>query len=289
MQIVVPVLTPFTKDGKVDKETLKEHVRNLIKYVDVVFVNGTTGLGPALSKEEKKETLSAVYDVTDKVIFQVGSLNLNDAVELVNFSKDFHLVGVASYSPYYFQRLPEKWILNYFNELSRKAEHDFYLYNYPSATGYDISAKLVNKIEGIKGLKDTNQDLAHSLEYKIANPHLIVYNGSDSLVYYSLLSLDGTVASVANHSPHLLSAMRRFIKEGKKEKALQVQLIINSMLDVMRRYGQLSSTYSMVEVMMGYKVGYPRPPIYPLSEEEIHQLKSEVEPLKRKAEELISG
>lgn len=290
MQVVVPIITPFTKDGKVDINALKDHVKRLLELgVDVIFLNGTTGLGPALSKEEKKETLKAVYDVTHKVIFQVGGLNLYDVFELVEYSKEFDILGVASYSPYYFQRLPEKWLVNYFNDIISKSEHDFFLYNYPAATGYDISAKVVGKIHGLKGLKDTTQDLAHTLEYKIVNPNLIVYNGSDSLIYYSLSSLDGTVASFANHSPRIISAMRKLIKEGKREEALKVQMLINMLLDAIRKYGQLSATYYMVEIMLGYKVGYPRPPIYPLTDDEVKMLKSEVEPLKRKLEDIISG
>ncbi|WP_252896839.1 hypothetical protein [Metallosphaera hakonensis] len=38
-----------------NKEALKQHATNLLnKGVDLIFLNGTTGLGPALSKEEKK-------------------------------------------------------------------------------------------------------------------------------------------------------------------------------------------------------------------------------------------
>ncbi|MFP3201697.1 MAG: bifunctional 2-dehydro-3-deoxy-phosphogluconate/2-dehydro-3-deoxy-6-phosphogalactonate aldolase [Sulfolobus sp.] len=288
MEIISPILTPFTKKGEIDKNALKTHAENLIrKGVDYIFLNGTTGLGPALSKEEKKETLKVVYDVTDKVIFQLGGLNLNDVVELLSFSKDFKIVGVASYSPYYFQRLPEKWLVKYFKTILETSPHPVYVYNYPSATGYDISVSVLKEIGEVAGIKDTNQDLAHSLDYKINFPKMKVYNGSDSLVYYSLLSLDGTVASLTNVVPEYIVSMKKFIEEGNREKALEIQKVLNSLLTIMRKYGQLSATYSLVEIFQGYNVGYPRPPIFPLEDNEIKSLKSEVDAIKRNLESIV--
>jgi 2-dehydro-3-deoxy-phosphogluconate/2-dehydro-3-deoxy-6-phosphogalactonate aldolase len=36
-------------------------------------------------------------------------------------------------------------------------------------------------------------------------------------------------------------------------------------------------------------VGYPRPPIYPLTDDEVKTLKSGAEPLKRKLEDIVGG
>lgn len=100
MEVVVPILTPFNPDGTINREALKTHATNLLeKGIDLIFLNGTTGLGPALSKEEKKETLRTLSDVADRVIFQVGELNLNNVLELVKFSSDYGVRAIASYSP----------------------------------------------------------------------------------------------------------------------------------------------------------------------------------------------
>lgn len=290
MYIVTPIISPFTKEGEIDTEKLKNHGKYLIENgIDIIFLNGTTGFGPALSKEEKLKNLKALYDVTDKIIFQVGSLNINDVIELVKASKDYDLVGIASYPPYYFQRIPEKMLIKYFTTISKYSSHPLYLYNYPSATGYDISAKTLYQIKDIfAGLKDTNQDLAHSMEYKIMMPNLKVFNGADSLVYYSLLSLDGSVTAVSNYLPHLMRKMKEYISEKELNKALECQKMINKVLDVSRKYGQLSANYYLVKEFLGYDVGVPRGPIFPLDDEEVKALTNEVRPLKEEITKLIS-
>jgi len=290
MDIVTPILTPFTKEGKIDVEKLKAHAKFLIDNgIDLLFVNGTTGLGPALSKEEKLTTLKTIYDVTNKVIFQVGSLNINDVIDLVKASKDFDIVGIASYPPFYFPRLPEKFLLKYFTTIANYSPHSLYIYNYPLATGYDISAKIVYQMKDlITGLKDTNQDLSHSLEYKILMPNLKVYNGSDSLVFYSLTSLDGSVTAASNYLPHVMKKMKEHITSGQVSKAIELQKLINKALDISRKYGQLSAIYYLVKEFLGYDVGYPRGPIFPLEEDEVKALLSEIQPVKKEIERAVS-
>jgi len=289
MEIVTPILTPFAPQGEIDVEKLKTHAKYLIDHgIDFIFVNGTTGVGPALSKEEKLKNLKAVYDVTNKIIFQLGGLNINDVIELVKASKDYDIAGIASYPPYYFPRLPEKTIVKYFTTIANYSPHPLYLYNYPLATGYDVSANMIYQFKDvITGLKDTNQDLAHTLEYKIMMPNLRVYNGSDSLVYYSLLSIDGSVTAASNYLPHVMKKMKDLIKENKREKALELQKIIKKILDITRKYGSISASYYLVKEFQGYDVGVPRGPIFPLEEEEVKSLLNEVKPLKEEINKLV--
>ena len=289
MEIITPILTSFTPHGEIDVEKLKEHAKYLIDHgIDKIFLNGTTGMGPTLSKEEKLKTLQAVYDVTDKIIFQIGGLNINDVIELAKASKDYDIVGVASYSPYYFPRLPEKMLIKYFTTIAKYSPHPLYLYNYPLATGYDISAKILYQLKDIfSGLKDTNQDLAHSLEYKILMPNLKVYNGSDTLVYYSLLSIDGSVTAASNYLPHVMKKMKELIKENKLDKAIELQKLVNKIVDITRKYGSISAGYYLVKEFQDYDVGLPRGPIFPLEDDEIKSLLNEIRPLKEEINRLV--
>ena len=289
MEIVTPILTPFTKQGDIDTEKLKEHAKYLIDQgIDLIFLNGTTGMGPALSKEEKLKNLKTVYDVTNKIIFQVGGLNVNEVIELVKASKDFDIVGIASYPPYYFTRLPEKVIIKYFTTIANYSPHPLYVYNYPLATGYDVSAKLLYQIKDlVKGIKDTNQDLAHTLEYKILMPGLKVYNGADTLVYYSLLSLDGSVTAASNYLPNVMKKMKELIQNNKREKALELQKLVNKIVDITRKYGSISASYYLVKEFQGYDVGFPRGPIFPLEDDEVKNLINEIKPLKEEINKLM--
>lgn len=287
-EIIAPIITPFTRDNRIDKEKLRAHAENLMKKgIDKLFVNGTTGLGPSLSAEEKLENLKVLYDVTDKIIFQVGGLNLEETVRLAKSSKDYEIVGIASYAPYYYHRIPEKHLVKYFKALCEASPHPVYLYNYPTAVGKDVDARVVKEIGCIAGVKDTSESLIHTLDYKRLNPNLIVYNGSDMLIASTLSSgLDGSVTASSNYLPEVTIAIKKLVLEKRIGEALRLQFILDEVVEASRAFGSLSSNYVLVKFFQGYDIGYPRPPIFPLDRQEEQQLINKVSQLREKLTEL---
>jgi 2-dehydro-3-deoxy-phosphogluconate/2-dehydro-3-deoxy-6-phosphogalactonate aldolase len=287
-KIIVPVITPFDTSGKVDTEKLKKHVSNLLeKGVDAIFLAGTTGLGPMLSFREKKEMLDALCGVTQKIIFQIGELNLENVLTLAKEAKDYSIIGVASYPPYYFPNLPEKWVLSYYEKIYAAYEHPIYVYNYPLATGFNVTPSVLKQLgeNVVKGIKNTMNDLAQSLEYKYLLPKLEVYTGSDTLIVSSFASaLDGVVSGAGNYVPHLLVKIRELLKEHKTQDALKVQSLVTKLTQLSKKYGSLSANYVLTEELMGYDVGVPREPIFSLDEQQRFSLKSEIRELIRENE-----
>ncbi|WP_449462113.1 dihydrodipicolinate synthase family protein [Tardisphaera miroshnichenkoae] len=284
-EVIAPVLTPFS-GGAPDLEVMKAHVRAILDQgVDAVFACGTTGLGPSLTFQEKIGVLRSISDVTDKVIMQIGGLNMDEVLGLVKECNDRDIMGVASFPPYYYQRLPESHLVRYFQNIAELSEHPVYVYNYPAGTGKDLDPGLVSKVP-VVGVKDTSENLAHSMEYKRKVPSLKVYNGSDFLAAISLLVLDGTVASAANFVPKLFSAMKRDASSAQRARLLRAQFAIDEIVELGRKYGYLSSIYDITSYFMGYGVGGPRPPIFPLEESEREQLLRQLAELKERAEEM---
>ncbi len=281
MDIIAPVVTPF-RSGKLDLDAFASHIRNIVrKGVDAVFVAGTTGLGPALSVEERKALLEAAASAAKRVIFQAGALNLDDVVALVKYAERFDVEAVASVPPYYFPRLSERQIVRYFKDICSATSLPVYLYNYPTATGKDVDARIAKEIGCLKGVKDTNEDIAHTLAYKRLLPDMRAYNGSDSLVLASFaVGLDGVVASSANYMPEVLVGIREAVRAGDLERARRLQFLINEVLDVARPLGYSSAVYELIKAFQGYDVGEPRPPIYPLEDEDKDKLAAAVSKIK---------
>src|ERR1700680_2506596 len=101
---IVPTVTPFT-GNEVDIGKLKRHAESLFQEgVDFVFLAGTTGLGPSLRMEEREKMLQALSEYKEKLILQVGSLDLEASARLAEFAKDIGVHAIAAYPPYYFQR-----------------------------------------------------------------------------------------------------------------------------------------------------------------------------------------
>src|SRR4030066_1323129 len=88
---VLPALiTPFTKDNKVDKEGLKQNIGFLIENgVSGIVPCGTTGESATLSIQEHEKVIEiAVECSTVPVVAGTGSNNTTEAPELTKFAAD---------------------------------------------------------------------------------------------------------------------------------------------------------------------------------------------------------
>jgi 2-dehydro-3-deoxy-phosphogluconate/2-dehydro-3-deoxy-6-phosphogalactonate aldolase len=138
-----PVITPFVHN-KIDLEKLRFHVNNLFsKGIDGLFLCGSTSLCPSLSIQERKMLISSLNDISERIIFQVGSLNLEDTLELATIGKRAGVRAIAAYPPYYYINIPQYFLEKYYIRIS--SIYPTFIYNFPQATGYDITSSLVKK------------------------------------------------------------------------------------------------------------------------------------------------
>ena len=87
------LLIPFDENGEVKEEGLRqviEHNINVSK-IDGLYVNGSSGENFLLNTAQKKQIFKFVKEVVGdrvKLIAQVGSLDLNEAVELAKYATE---------------------------------------------------------------------------------------------------------------------------------------------------------------------------------------------------------
>lgn len=85
------LLVPFDENGQVKEEGLKQIAKNAIEVeqLDGLYVNGSSGENFLISKEQKKQIFKVVKEAVGndvKLIAQVGSLDLNEAIELGKYA-----------------------------------------------------------------------------------------------------------------------------------------------------------------------------------------------------------
>jgi 2-dehydro-3-deoxy-phosphogluconate/2-dehydro-3-deoxy-6-phosphogalactonate aldolase len=277
-EMIVPVLTPFV-DSEVAPERLRSHAESLLQAgIDCIFLCGTTGLSPSLSVKEKLACLKALEGFADRTIFQVGSLNLSESLELAEAAKRAKVRAIASYPGYFYPRFEEAWAEQNLTRLSRI--HPLLAYNFPLATGFEIGPSLIRKVKSnggdVIGVKDTVSDVGHMLSFKYElGKEFAVYSGPDPLVLAAVRSgLDGSVAGSGNYAPELLVRIR---KDPFSEDAAEAQRLITRLSGVSKKFGQWAANYAMTKTLRGYDVGGPRPPIFPLSDASVESLKKDVE------------
>lgn len=276
------MVTPF-KENKPDAKLLANHARKLLRDgMDYVFLAGTTGLGVSLSHEEKIHLLDELSgEFSSKLLLQVGTLSLEQSVDLAERAKRYNLHAIVSYPPYFYPRMQDDWVVKQFTTLSKI--YPLIVYNYPLATGYDILPPIIKKVRqnggNVIGIKDTIPDLAHmlSFKYELGND-FIVYSGPDTIVTGAVrCGIDGCVAGSANYCPELL--VRATDLSLKMEDAITAQKMITSLAGLARKYGQWAANYVLVKAIRGYDVGEPRPPVYPLGPAEQERLSAEAKEL----------
>ncbi|QRF75853.1 4-hydroxy-tetrahydrodipicolinate synthase [Thermoplasmatales archaeon] len=274
---IVPIVTPFKSDNTIDKAKLRKHADYLFKNgVDQLLLAGSTGLGPSISTNEKISLLEEFKDLPDKVILQVGGLDIEESKLLAMAAKKYNIAAIAALPPYYYPRVPEEWYSRYFREISEI--YPTLAYNFPLTTGYNIFPPLIKKVnrEGgnIIGIKETLPDLAHMLNFKWEfSPSFKVYCGPDTLIYPSIKAgLDGVVAGSGNYAPSLVNA----IISDLDNKGVESQKTLSTLTSVVQKYGQWAANYSMIRILLKYDAGMPRSPMYALSTEQENALEKEV-------------
>ena len=126
--VIVPLITPFRKDGKLFEEAFDPLLDFLIKRgVSGFFLCGTYGTGPLLTLDERKNVVELVMERVKadlKVIVHVGTSNIDMAFELAKHAQEVGAYAVASTPPFY-QKYDEDEILNFFKGLFRKLTYQF--------------------------------------------------------------------------------------------------------------------------------------------------------------------
>ncbi len=210
----VALITPFTKDNKINYEKVKELIEFQIENkTDFIVVCGTTGESSTLSLNEKKELIKFVIDKVNNripVIAGTGSNNTKNAIELSKYSKNVGADGLLIVTPYY-NKGNDEGIYNHYKAIANEIYPlPIILYNVPSRTGVNLNNNLILRlaqIENIIGIKEACNSIEKisSLLFSIKRSNLDfkVFSGNDNLTL-PILSLGGSgvISVCANIIPN---------------------------------------------------------------------------------------
>ena len=124
-ELITALPTAFDEEGLIQTKGIKEMVRFNIdnNKVDGLYVGGSTGEAFLLSFEDKKELFKAVAEENQgavKLMAQIGSLNINESMELACYVEALGYDVVSAVPPFYYKFSKEE-VLNYFINRSTNA------------------------------------------------------------------------------------------------------------------------------------------------------------------------
>lgn len=221
------LVTPFRRDGSVDREALSRFVHfQLEGGVNFVVPCGTTGETPTLDQEEYVAVVrQVVKEVAGRVpvVAGAGGYNTRHVIEQGRKMKESGADAILSVTPYY-NRPTQEGLYQHFRAVAESVDLPIILYNVPSRTGSNLEPATVVRLAALPniiGIKEASAKLEQQMELIRTMPEGFRVLSGDDAWAFPLMSLGGVgVISVAsNEVPDRVSRLTRLMREGKHEEA----------------------------------------------------------------------
>ena len=277
----VAIVTPFTKDNKINYDKLAELLEfQIANKTDAIIICGTTGEGSTLDHEEHSEAIRFTVEIVNKripVIAGTGSNDTNYAVKLSNEAEKAGVDGLLSVTPYY-NKTSQRGLIEHFNYIADRVSVPIILYNVPSRTGVDIKPETyleLSKHERIVGAKEANGDISSVAKtISLCGPDFSMYSGNDDQVT-ALMSLGGkgSISVLSNILPEVAHNIPAKFLAGDYEGSRKLQL---EYLDLCNNLFIDVNPIPVKEAMnmMGMDVGDCRLPLYRMTDAARETLKA---------------
>jgi 4-hydroxy-tetrahydrodipicolinate synthase len=236
----IALVTPFTKDGKIDFASLEKVINHTIKCkVEYLVSLGTTGETATMSKEEQNEVLNFTIDIVKKrvpVVAGFGGNNTADLVESIKGADLKNVTAILSASPYY-NKPTQEGIYQHYKAVAEATKKPIILYNVPGRTASNITAettlRLAKDFKNIVAIKEASGDFMQCMQLAKYRPKDFLLISGDDAFTLPLLSVgfDGVISVVGNALPKQFSDMVRAGLAGDYAKA---QKLHNSLLDIIK-------------------------------------------------------
>lgn len=206
------LVTPFLRDGSVDRECFRHLAERQIKGgVKILVPCGTTGESVTMSEAERlhliRMTVEVAHKLGAKVIAGTGSNNTAATIDFTRKAREAGADAALIVAPYY-NKPTQEGLFAHFGEIAKSVKgFPIMLYNVPGRTASNISAettlRLADKHENIVATKEASGNLSQVMEILAKRPkNFKVFSGDDATaVPFISLGGDGLVSVVSNEMP----------------------------------------------------------------------------------------
>ena len=287
LQGVLPALvTPFGHDGKLDVSALRALVDHSLEAgVGGLIPGGSTGEFVSLSTQERMTLVEVVLGQAGgrvPVIPHIGALSWNETLELALHAKDCGASGLMVAPPFF---VPLQWreVVAYLTDLGAAVQLPLMYYHVPFATGVSVTADQLNElaaVEYVDFVKDSSGSPELGLLMQLApQPGLTNLNGWDTLSFHSFaLGTKAGVWGAASAIPKVCVALYdSLVSTPDLVRARELWGLIWPFLAWLDEHAYVAGVKAACG-LAGLSVGDPRRPLLPLSETEIAELKTVLEP-----------
>ncbi|AVQ33673.1 N-acetylneuraminate lyase [Staphylococcus muscae] len=267
------LLVPFDEAGQVKEAGLRQIVRNAIdvQKLDGLYVNGSSGENFLMNTEQKKEVFRIAKDEAKdaiRLIAQVGSLDLNEAIELGKYATELGYDALSAVTPFYYPFTFEE-IRDYYFKIIEATQNNMIIYSIPGLTGVNISIQQFESLfenEHIIGVKYTAPDFYLLERLRKAFPDKLIFSGFDEMLVQAAISgVDGAIGSTYNINGVRARETFEAAQNGDVARAYELQHETNDIIESVIAMG-LYPTLKAFLTEKGIDTGLPKAPFHPFNE-----------------------
>ncbi|MBR6549508.1 MAG: 4-hydroxy-tetrahydrodipicolinate synthase [Clostridia bacterium] len=274
------LVTPFSADGSVDYEKLKELTEvQIAGGVNAIIACGTTGEKSTLRHDEHLKVIETIITTSAGRVPVVAGTGSNDTLYTLELSEAAERMGADALlmvTPYY-NKTSQNGLIRHYEYVADRVNTPIILYNVPSRTGMDIKPETYAKLckhPNIVATKEANGNFsALAQTIALCGDELDVYSGNDDqTVAMMAMGAKGVISVFSNLAPKIMAQLCQKALEGDFAGATAMQ---SRYLDVMNSMFIDVNPIPVKEAMnqLGLNVGECRMPLFPASDdvkEKIH-------------------
>lgn len=274
------LITPFTKSGEVDYETLRRLTEWQVNSgVAAIIACGTTGEKSTLKHKEHVKVIQTIIETVAGRIPVVAGTGSNDTQYTVELSNEAEALGADALlmvTPYY-NKTSQQGLIAHYNYVADRVNTPIILYNVPSRTGMNILPETYYELckhPNIVATKEANGDIsALAKTIRLCKDALTVYSGNDdqTIPMYAL-GAKGVISVASNLIPREMAMLCEHLSRGDFPGAVSWQ---EWYLDVMNGLFMDVNPIPVKEAMnmLGMDVGTCRMPLVEMNETNRNKLR----------------
>jgi len=210
---------------------------------------GSTGQGPAMTIEERKQAAALVLDQARgrvPVIIHVGTADTGSTVELAEHAAAHKADAVAIVPPYYYSDHTEYEIVAHYAAVHKTVPLPIYIYENPKYSGLSIppalALRMKEKVPALAGIKVAYGQGA-LLEYVRLLPDVSVFTGNADLFGLVPFGVAGMINPPTSFVPELCVDLFTALDRKDYARAVEAQKRVDTAVRLvgsrLRKYGRV--------------------------------------------------
>ena len=228
----VAIITPFTKEGKVNYPALKTILEYQIAHgTDAIVICGTTGESATLSHEEHTEAIRFTVETVAHRIPVIAGTGSNDTAYALHLSNEAEKIGVDGLlmvTPYY-NKASQAGLIKHYTYLADRVSTPIIIYNVPSRTGCDVKPETyaeLSKHKMIYAAKEASGNISSIAKtISLCEKDFTIYSGNDDQIT-AIMSLGGkgVISVLSNVAPQAAHDIAASALAGDFEQSRKLQI-----------------------------------------------------------------